>query len=728
MRNEEIYYYRMLFFLKGISLAIVQFLPILCGVICFPLYDFFYQNDPLSVADIINVLSIFLNIVHPIRWLMNAVLQIVSAKTSAKRLSNLAKIDKYQPQLDSKDLLKGEIKIKDGTFKWEDNNYEKIFSPKNKNISETTIILHDINIKLNKGEIFALVGRVGSGKSSLLLSMMNEMIKIKGTVTKNGKIAYISQEAFLLNDTIKNNIIFGMPYDKNKFDEIVKICQLLSDLELFEGKEETEIGERGINLSGGQKQRISIARAIYSESDIYLIDDALSALDAEVANKIFNKVILGRLKGKSIVITTHSLQLLKNVDRVGLVVDGTLPLIGKYSEIKEKHEFQQYSQIQQEQGIHLKEVNTDNKVITNKKLIKLNFADKNELEEKLGNPQDFILLSPPTKISQFDVIVKRELDISNKNNENIESQTPKNDQQKVNLSSKSKEFKDKNQSLTEKGVLTTKEKRFTGNVSVGVYWYYIKSAGIFSFVFYLSLVIIQILGNIGASWWVTQWAKDTFSLEDYIYIAIYICISLLVIFLLIFNSFFLGVISANASLQIFKTIVWNILRRPMKFFDTTPMGVVLNRCTTDIKLIDSRFPYLYSAFLGAFITLIVVLIFTSIISPIVIVIIVVNLAIVSFSFRRFLMTTTELKRLIQISTSPMLSLGSEFIAGVTTLRSYQQGDNMIKNFEKKADLQISCDFHGQACSLWMRSKIEYSVRIIVIIMMILIVINQKVYR
>lgn len=112
--------------------------------------------------------------------------------------------------------------------------------------------------------------------------MMNEMIKTSGEVIKNGRIAYIPQEAFMMNDTIRNNIIFGKDYEDEKFKNIIKLCELESDLDILPGREFTEIGEKGINLSGGQKQRISIARAVYSDSDIYLIDDALSALDAHV--------------------------------------------------------------------------------------------------------------------------------------------------------------------------------------------------------------------------------------------------------------------------------------------------------------------------------------------------------------------------------------------------------------------------------------------------------------
>jgi len=140
---------------------------------------------------------------------------------------------------------------------------------------------------------------------------MKEMVLTRGEVKKNGKTAYVSQEAFMMNDTIRNNITFGMEYDEEKFKRTIKICELESDLNIFPGREQTEIGEKGINLSGGQKQRISIARAVYSDADIYLIDDALSALDAYVGKQIMNNIFKGILKGKTIIMSTHYLNLLE---------------------------------------------------------------------------------------------------------------------------------------------------------------------------------------------------------------------------------------------------------------------------------------------------------------------------------------------------------------------------------------------------------------------------------
>ena len=138
-------------------------------------------------------------------------------------------------------------------------------------------ILSDISLDIRQGELIAIIGRIGSGKSSLLNCCIQEMYKNSGDVAIKGSIAYMAQDAFLINDTIKNNILFGNQLDTELYEEVLDICKLRPDLEILPGKDLTEIGERGINLSGGQKQRISIARGVYSCADIFLMDDSLSA-------------------------------------------------------------------------------------------------------------------------------------------------------------------------------------------------------------------------------------------------------------------------------------------------------------------------------------------------------------------------------------------------------------------------------------------------------------------
>ena len=147
------------------------------------------------------------------------------------------------------------------------------------------------NLHVKKGEFIGVIGKVGSGKSTLLSAILGEIDKIDGTVNRRGKIAYIPQVSWLRSATIKENILFQTPFDEKTYEKILDICELRPDLQILGGGDMTEIGEKGVNMSGGQKQRISIARAVYYDADIYLIDDCLSALDAYVGKSIFHNVL-----------------------------------------------------------------------------------------------------------------------------------------------------------------------------------------------------------------------------------------------------------------------------------------------------------------------------------------------------------------------------------------------------------------------------------------------------
>lgn len=165
------------------------------------------------------------------------------------------------------------MEIKDGSFSWDDEDDEPA--------------IENINFEVKKGELAAIVGTVGSGKSSLLASVLGEMHKLSGKVRVCGTTAYVAQTSWIQNGTVQDNILFGLPMNRSKYNEVLKVCCLEKDMQIMEFGDQTEIGERGINLSGGQKQRIQLARAVYQESDVYLLDDVFSAVDAHTGSDIF---------------------------------------------------------------------------------------------------------------------------------------------------------------------------------------------------------------------------------------------------------------------------------------------------------------------------------------------------------------------------------------------------------------------------------------------------------
>jgi len=238
------------------------------------------------------------------------------------------------------------------------------------------VTLKNINFTVKQGEVLGIIGEVGCGKSSLLQAILNCLILLNPKecdgIHINGKVGYVSQTAWIQNETIKNNILFFKKYDKEKYQTVLEKCQLKYDLDILEGGDLTEIGEKGVNLSGGQKVRVSLARAVYADPDIYLFDDPISALDANIGKKIMNDLIINYLKNKTRIIVTHALQYLQYMDRIIYMKNGRIEWQGTYKEILNEQFF-----------------------ISMKKLSKLNETkkEKEKKERKLSEGKNKISLS-----------------------------------------------------------------------------------------------------------------------------------------------------------------------------------------------------------------------------------------------------------------------------------------------------------------------------------------------
>ena len=229
-----------------------------------------------------------------------------------------------------------------------DNNISKlplITSDSNKIINDEGY-LNNINMTIKQGEFICIIGEVGSGKSSLIQAILNNMIiqNNNAKIIVNGKISYVGQEAWIQNNTIQNNILFYQAYNAEKYQKILNLCELNQDLNSFNGGDLTEIGEKGVNLSGGQKARISLARAMYCDNDIYIMDDPISALDAHVGKNIMHNCIIGYLKGKTRILATHALQYTCFADRIYYMKNGEIKWEGTYQELIEQKFYSEFAE------------------------------------------------------------------------------------------------------------------------------------------------------------------------------------------------------------------------------------------------------------------------------------------------------------------------------------------------------------------------------------------------
>ena len=202
-------------------------------------------------------------------------------------------------------------------------------------------------MKFLKGEFICIIGEVGSGKSSLIQAILNNMMIEKNNETKiivNGTISYVGQEAWIQNNTVQNNILFYQPYNAEKYQKILDLCELKQDLNSLTGGDLTEIGEKGVNLSGGQKARISLARAMYCDNDIYILDDPISALDAHVGKNIMHNCIINYLKEKTRILATHALQYTSFADRIYYMKNGEINWEGTYEELIHQKFYSQFAE------------------------------------------------------------------------------------------------------------------------------------------------------------------------------------------------------------------------------------------------------------------------------------------------------------------------------------------------------------------------------------------------
>ena len=299
--------------------------PFLVSCLTFTVFVF-TQDQPLTTEIVFPALALFNLLTFPLAVLPMVITSIIDASVAVTRLTDFFMAEEIQPDAIAigpavEDRGQEAIAIRDATFSW--NRHE------DKNVLKT------INFTANKGELTCVVGRVGMGKSSLLQSVLGDLWKLEGSVSVNGTVAYVAQQPWIMNATVKENIIFGHRYDSNFYEKTVKACALLDDFNQLPDGDETIVGERGISLSGGQKARVSLARAVYARADIYLLDDCLSAVDSHVGRHIIDNVLgsKGLLASKTRVLATNAISVLTDADFIYQMRDGEIAESGTFRQL-----------------------------------------------------------------------------------------------------------------------------------------------------------------------------------------------------------------------------------------------------------------------------------------------------------------------------------------------------------------------------------------------------------
>ncbi|XP_033343952.1 multidrug resistance-associated protein 4-like isoform X1 [Bombus vosnesenskii] len=322
VRSQEIDVLTVASYLRGFTLATFVFTErttLYFTIMAYVLLGNTISADKVfSMAQYFNILQLTMAILYPM-----AVSAAAEAHVSIKRLENFLLLKENNNIIQSQQTNgDGSIMMKNITASWTENT-----------IANT---LHDINVQIEPGKLYAIVGSVGAGKSSFLQLILKELQQSHGEIKVNGIVSYASQEAWLFSGTVRNNILFGQSYDKEKYNDVVRACTLIKDFQQFNYGDRTLVGDRGAALSGGQRARINLARAVYRNADIYLLDDPLSAVDTHVGKQLFNECIKNYLRNKTRILVTHQVQYLKDCDYIILLNNGKIECEGTFTEIQSK--------------------------------------------------------------------------------------------------------------------------------------------------------------------------------------------------------------------------------------------------------------------------------------------------------------------------------------------------------------------------------------------------------
>ncbi|KAJ6738070.1 ABC TRANSPORTER C FAMILY MEMBER 11-RELATED [Salix koriyanagi] len=325
VRDDELSWFRSAQLLSAFNSFILNSIPVIVTLVSFG--TFTLLGGDLTPAKAFTSLSLFQVLRSPLNMLPNLLSQVVNANISLQRLEELFLAEEriLAPNMPLK-LGIPAISIENGNFLWD----SKLEKP----------TLSNINLKIEVGSLVAIVGGTGEGKTSLISAMLGELPPMEdASVVIRGTVAYVPQVSWIFNATVRDNIIFGSEFEPSRYWKAIDVTALLHDLDLLPGHDLTEIGERGVNISGGQKQRVSMARAIYSNSDVYIFDDPLSALDAHVGQQVFNSCIKGELQGKTRVLVTNQLHFLPQVDKIILLSEGKMEELVEEKESSENLDY-----------------------------------------------------------------------------------------------------------------------------------------------------------------------------------------------------------------------------------------------------------------------------------------------------------------------------------------------------------------------------------------------------
>ncbi|XP_015036519.1 multidrug resistance-associated protein 1 isoform X3 [Drosophila pseudoobscura] len=683
IRDKEIATLRSTAYLNASTSFLWSCAPFLVSLVTFATYVLIDENNVLDATKTFVSLSLFNILRFPLTMLPMLITNLVQTQVSVKRINKFLNSEELDPNSVLHDSSKPHpMSIENGEFSWGDE-----------------ITLRNINIEVRKSNLVALVGTVGSGKSSVVQAFLGEMEKLAGVVNTVGKMAYVPQQAWIQNATVRDNILFGQQYDRKRYNKVIDACALRADIDILSAGDLTEIGEKGINLSGGQKQRISLARAVYCDADLYLLDDPLSAVDSHVGKHIFEEVIgpKGLLARKSRILVTHGVTFLPQVDSIYVLKMGEISESGTFDQlVKNKGAFADFI-IQ-----HLQDGNAEEEELNQ---IKRQISSTGDVPELLGSVEKAIKLARTESLSDSISVTSADSLMGTGSGGSLRRRTRRQNSHDSVASAASLKKKQEVE-----GKLIETEKSQTGGVDFAVYKHYIKSVGIFLSVATLVLNFVFQAFQIGSNLWLTKWANDEnvgndTGLRD-MYLGVYGAFGFGQVVAKYFSGLALAMGGLHCSAEIFSSLLNRGLKWPMELYDTTPIGRIISRYSKDIDTVDSALPSLFAMLLNTCFGVLATIVVISMSTPIFLAVIVPIALLYYFAQRFYVATSRQLMRLESVSRSPIYSHFGETVTGAPTIRAYNVGDRFIEESDAKVDKNQVCKYPSVIANRWLAIRLE----------------------
>ncbi|XP_060564564.1 ATP-binding cassette sub-family C member 10-like isoform X2 [Ruditapes philippinarum] len=687
--------------------------PVLISILTFTTYSL--MGNQLTAAKVFTSLSLFLMLISPLNafpWVING---LVESWVSLKRVQAFIALKDFDPEhyYSSNTVLPSDcaLNIRDAEFSWKETDEESWKDKKNirkepdrnrassqepvlndiperkrkltqepaeKNSNDrkgstsqdqdiqtesqgTTLSLVDICMHVTKGQFIGVIGKVGSGKSSLLSCMLGEMHRVRGHIRVNDLelgFAVAAQEPWIQHATIKDNILFGRQFNSRKYERVIDACALIEDFKTLPAGDLTEVGENGVTLSGGQKARVALARAVYQNKDVFLLDDPLSAVDAHVAQHLYQKCIMGLLWGKTRILCTHHTKYLVNADQIILMNDGKIVKTGLPSEILNSEELASLrtaeEQVTESHDLESPMATEDGSLVEEE--------EKETGVVKLGIYQSYwravgTCLAPSVLLALFFMQASRNINDWWLSYWVSHSQKPG---EIVSNHSKST-------FLLYHDTYTDLQSDISRMVTINNSIYNMTTAGD-NIVFYLT-----VYGCLAA-------ANSIFTL---------------------FRAFLFAYGGICAAQTIHRKLLSNILKAPVSFFDVTPIGRIVNRFSTDVFSIDDSLPFIMNIFLAQIYGILGTIVVTCYGLPWFAVLLL-PLGLLYYKIQNYYRhTSREIKRISSVTLSPIYAHFSETISGMTTIRAMREQERFQKENLDKLDTNQRAVYSAQAVASWL---------------------------